>query len=78
MVVNQFACANNFLMGEKYDSLSQQSFIEYVDANNLYGWAMSQFLPIGGFQWVQRLNSDVAYEKKMREWELVTACVIGY
>ena len=28
MVANQFACANNFLRGEKYDSLTRQSFIE--------------------------------------------------
>ena len=76
MVVNQFARANNNLMGEKYKSNTQQSFIQYVDANNLYGWAMSQFLPFGGFQWVSRLNSnsstitdDDDCNKSMQEWE---------
>ena len=24
----------------------------YLDANNLYGWAMSQYLPTGGFRWM--------------------------
>ena len=30
--------------------------IEYLDANNLYGWAMSQKLPINGFKWVKKLS----------------------
>ena len=46
----------------------------YLDANNLYGWAMSQKLPVNGFKWVNNLsrfnkafiknsdeNSDVGY-----------------
>lgn len=31
---------------------SLQKFIMYLDANNLYGWAMSQHLPTGGFRWM--------------------------
>ena len=27
------------------------TYIPYLDANNLYGWAMSQYLPTGGFKW---------------------------
>ena len=26
----------------------------YLDANNIYGWAMSQYLPTGGFKWLKR------------------------
>jgi len=29
------------------------SFLLYLDANNLYGWAMLQYLPTGGFSWVK-------------------------
>ena len=29
------------------------TYIEYLDANNLYGWAMSQKLPVNGFKWVK-------------------------
>ena len=28
----------------------------YLDANNLYGWAMSQKLPVNGFKWIKNLS----------------------
>ena len=39
-------------MGEKFNPLEESSYLQYLDANNLYGWAMSQPLPIGGVRWV--------------------------
>ena len=33
-------------------------FIEYLDANHLYGWAMSKYLPYGGFKW-SNTNIDI-------------------
>ena len=35
-----------------YDSKRPNKWIMYDDANNLYGWSMSQYLPTGGFRWV--------------------------
>ena len=35
-----------------YDEKAPSKYIMYLDANNLYGWAMSQFLPTGGFRWM--------------------------
>ena len=32
------------------------SFLMYLDANNLYGWAMSHKLPTDGFKWVKKLS----------------------
>ena len=32
------------------------SFLMYLDANNLHGWAMSQKLPVDGFKWVNKLS----------------------
>ena len=38
-------------MGSEYDPGKPTRYLQYLDANNLYGWAMSQPLPTGGFQW---------------------------
>ena len=39
-------------MNDKFDPKAESSYLQYLDANNLYGWAMSQPLPTGGFRWV--------------------------
>ena len=49
--VHRWAAANNPYMDE-YDSSQPTKYLQYLDANNLYGWAMSQPLPTGGFRWV--------------------------
>ena len=41
--------ANNRYMNN-YDKNKESSYIQYLDANNLYGWTMSQKLPIYGFK----------------------------
>ena len=38
-------------MGKGYDKNKEHSYISYLDANNLYGWAMCQPLPDGEFAW---------------------------
>ena len=35
-----------------YDASASDSYIMYFDANNLYGWAMSEYLPYGEFIWL--------------------------
>ena len=51
MVSHRHAQANHQYM-ENYNNEEPTSFIQYLDANNLYGWAMSQPMPVGGFEWV--------------------------
>ena len=52
MVSHRHAAANNPYMDD-YDETRPSSYLLYLDANNLYGWAMSQALPTGGFEWVR-------------------------
>ena len=46
----RYAKANNKYM-KNYNKDQGESFLQYLDANNLYGWAMSQKLPVSGFKW---------------------------
>ena len=39
-----------------YDENKEKSYIIYLDANNLYGWAMSQKLPVNDFKWVKNIS----------------------
>ena len=49
---HRYAVANNKYM-KNYNPEEESSYIPYLDANNLYGWAMSQKLPTGDFRWVK-------------------------
>ena len=37
---------------KEYDEKASSKYIMYLDTNNLYGWAMSQYLPTGNFKWM--------------------------
>jgi hypothetical protein len=57
MVSHRHAKANNPHV-EGHDPEKPTSWIKYDDANNLYGWAMNQMLPMGGFERVSGLQID--------------------
>ena len=50
-ITHRYAKANNQYL-DSYDPSKENEFIIYLDANNLCGWAMSQSLPVGNFNWM--------------------------
>ena len=53
--VKRYARANNKYMPD-CNSDEASKFLQYVDANNLYGWAMVQKLPTHGFKWISKVE----------------------
>ena len=61
--IQRYAKANNKYM-KSYNKDEESSYIQYLDANNLNGWAMSEQLPVNGFKWLDtsetsnKINED--------------------
>ena len=55
-IAKRYAKANNKYM-KNYDPKKPSKFITYLDMNNLYGWAMSGYLPYGGFKWLKNVDN---------------------
>ena len=58
-VVHRYAAVNYPYMGDKFNPSDKISYLQYLDANNLYGWTMSQSLPTGGFRWVTIDSNEI-------------------
>ena len=43
---------------KNYNNNEESSYVQYLDTNNLYGWAMSKKLQVNGFKWID--NSETA------------------
>ena len=52
-IAKRHSKANNKYM-ECYDNSEKSKYITYLDANNLHGWEMSQYLPYRGFKWLNQ------------------------
>ncbi|XP_055839997.1 uncharacterized protein LOC129907698 [Episyrphus balteatus] len=63
---HRYSRANNKFI-ESYDSEKPSSYLVYLDANNLYGWAMSQNLPCGDFEWQNPQNFSLAYIESLND-----------
>ena len=60
---HRYAEANNKYMGSAYDPSKENSYILYTDMNNMYGYAMSDSLPISDFKWIADEDIDVMSHK---------------
>jgi hypothetical protein len=71
VISNRYSVANNKYMGSigtgrpSYDETKPSKFIMYLDACNLYGWAMSQPLPTSDFKWIEPDDFDLT----ARSWK---------
>ena len=61
MITKRYGKANNPYMGKDFDKNSPTKYLAYLDANNLYGWAMCKPLPVGNFEWMS--------EEELRDWK---------
>ena len=64
-VIHRYPKANNKHI-KNYDKNIESSYLMFLDANNLYGWAVSQRLPVNGFEWMEKLSEfDERFKKKL-------------
>ena len=54
-IAKRYAKANKNYLND-YDLKKPSTFISYLDMNNLYGWAMSEYLPCGRFKWLKDIG----------------------
>ena len=65
-IAKKYAKANNKCMND-YDPKKPSTFISHLGMNNLYGWAMSEYLPYEEFKWLK--NVDEFHVMSIREKE---------
>ena len=75
-IANRYSKPNNNYLSD-YDKNKDSSYLMYLDANNLYGWAMSQPLPTGRFKWLKEDKWDDIFKNKERIGYLIE-CDLEY
>ena len=76
--VNRWAKANNPYVGPEFAPDRPTRYLQYLDANNLYGWAMSQPLPTGGFKWVNVKPSKISQLAKRKSKGYISEVNVHY
>ena len=70
-IAKRHAKSNNKYMND-YDPKKPSTFVTYLDKNNLYGWAISEYLPWGEFEWLGNIDEiDInSVSEKSDTWYL--------
>ena len=69
-ITKRYSKANNKCI-KNYDPKKPSIFINYLDMNNLYGWAMGRCLPYGEFKWLKNVdNSDAIQSVKWVQYDI--------
>ena len=75
IISNRYGKANNKYMKD-YDKNKASKYLMYVDANNLYGWAMSLKLPVHSFKWMTNQEIENIFNNQIVQvWEN-TPCIL--
>ena len=76
MISNRYGEANNKYMEESFNRALPSKYIQYLDANNLYGAAMSMKLPTHGFKWLSRGEMETLIDQQeLNTWNK-TPCIL--
>ena len=77
-ISNRYKKANNPFL-EDYDISVSSSYLMYLDANNLYGWAMVQLLPVDDFKFLENIeNFDVMQVEESGEFGFILDVSLHY
>ena len=76
MISNRYGEANNKYMKEGFNKNKPSKYIMYLDANNLYGCAMSMKLPTHGFKWLTGGEMENLYENQVLQVWNKTPCIL--
>jgi hypothetical protein len=77
VISHKYAKANNHYLPD-YDKEKEDSFLVQFDCNNLYGWAMSEALPTGDFQWIDPENFSLESYEQLDEEGLILEVDLEY
>ena len=55
---------------KNYDKNKESTYLEYLDANNLYGWAVSEKLPVRNFKWIEKDDISKCDEEFIKNYDV--------